>query len=783
MRKSFLLAISNIRKSKGQTIAMFALILIASMLLNMWLVLFLDYTKNFDRRAAQLDAEDVSLIFVDRESAFQKDLRAILEADSRTDRYSLEECLAFTGTSRYRSGEMNTFYQALPVERAKEHRLGQYHILEQSETLPEHAVWLPCLYKEGGGYALGDPFDLTLLGKTHSFKVAGFYENMINGSFNGGICTLLFDEESYRAMEKAHGDEIASVAASVKLTDRSTNEKYAGEIGTAVLKQHPAVSYNYTYYDMVKQARSLTATICTAIISGIACLIVFIALIVLASNISHYIGENMKNLGALKAMGYQSRQLVGALLLQFLGGGFLCALIGITFSYGVLPTLNKLLLAQTGIPYILRFQVPSMLFTLGVLLLTIFATVLLSTRKIRKIEPVVALRQGIKTHSFKRNVFPLADTKAPLGVSLTLKTTFGNMRQNVTMLLTVIALSLLMVFSCVMLQNFVIDSTPFLGLVAGEQADVAVGITEPEAKAFQREMEKDPQVAKVYLYNTMPLYHESNSLSCYVTEDAGDLNNPETCYAGRFPRFANEVALGGRYAKEHGLEIGNTITLTCGQRQEEYLITGLQQCTNYLGRDALLLTSGYERLGEMDSLLYYFNLKDGVSPKAFLDEVNHRYGTAVTTTANIEEVINGSLGIYTDLISIIVGAILLMTAVVILFILYLMVKTLLLQKKVDYGVLKAIGFTTRQLVLQTAGSFMPSVILATVAGSVLGGIVMNPMLTLFFRGIGIMQCSFTIPVAFVVAAGGCMVLTAFLFACLLSLRIRKIAPRALLVNE
>ena len=83
-------------------------------------------------------------------------------------------------------------------------------------------------------------------------------------------------------------------------------------------------------------------------------------------------------------------------------------------------------------------------------------------------------------------------------------------------LIHILALSLLMVFSCVMLQNFVIDSTPFLGLVAGEQADVAVGITEPEAKAFQREMQKDPQVAKVYLYNTMPLYHESNSLSCYA---------------------------------------------------------------------------------------------------------------------------------------------------------------------------------------------------------------------------------------------------------------------------
>ncbi len=39
MRKLFLIARSNMRKAKGQTVAIIVLILLAAMLLNLWLML------------------------------------------------------------------------------------------------------------------------------------------------------------------------------------------------------------------------------------------------------------------------------------------------------------------------------------------------------------------------------------------------------------------------------------------------------------------------------------------------------------------------------------------------------------------------------------------------------------------------------------------------------------------------------------------------------------------------------------------------------------------------
>ena len=128
-------------------------------------------------------------------------------------------------------------------------------------------------------------------------------------------------------------------------------------------------------------------------------------------------------------------------------------------------------------------------------------------------------------------------------------------------------------------------------------------------------------------------------------------------------------------------------------------------------------------------------------------------------------------------------AIFVLSALVIVFVLYLLVRTMLNNKKRDYGILKALGFTTRQLILQTALSLMPAIILSTIVGLIVNSLVINPLTALFLSSIGIVKCTFTVPVGFIAIAGIGLILFAFMTACLLSLRIRKIAPKVLLAGE
>ena len=61
--------------------------------------------------------------------------------------------------------------------------------------------------------------------------------------------------------------------------------------------------------------------------------------------------------------------------------------------------------------------------------------------------------------------------------------------------------------------------------------------------------------------------------------------------------------------------------------------------------------------------------------------------------------------------------------------------------------------------------------------------IINPLAALFLSGIGIVKCTLTVPVGFIAAAGVGLMLFAFATLRLLSLKIRKIAPRALLSGE
>lgn len=49
MGKNLFLIRANLRKAKGQTVAEFVLILLAAGMVNLWLMLSLDYRQNFVR--------------------------------------------------------------------------------------------------------------------------------------------------------------------------------------------------------------------------------------------------------------------------------------------------------------------------------------------------------------------------------------------------------------------------------------------------------------------------------------------------------------------------------------------------------------------------------------------------------------------------------------------------------------------------------------------------------------------------------------------------------------
>lgn len=108
MRKLFLIARSNMRKAKGQTVAIVALILLAAMLLNLWLMLSMDYKANFERYHDRLNAEHVTVAVDDSDGTAFEFLSQTLENDAEVKEFRLDRCMHMVGTFSYNGGMINS---------------------------------------------------------------------------------------------------------------------------------------------------------------------------------------------------------------------------------------------------------------------------------------------------------------------------------------------------------------------------------------------------------------------------------------------------------------------------------------------------------------------------------------------------------------------------------------------------------------------------------------------------------------------------------------------------
>lgn len=780
MKERILLVRSNLRKSKGQNVSILVLMLLASFLLNLWLMLTLDYKENFVRCHERLNGEHVALS-IDREpQRVRSCLTQMLEADGRTAEFYLDDALQMVGSFSYNQGEVNSEFIFLPRDKALSRPIGRAELVDDGDY--DSGVYLPLLYRSSETQ-IGRTIEIVIGSQTKSYVVCGFFNSAMAGSHNCGMCEILLTEDCYRELAQSKAASEGSFL-SVRLKDASESEAFRTELLEGLSQEEPEARMTSNDYQMVSQSRYISQMICSGIISAASFFLLLIALVVIASNIAGDIRENMKNLGALKAIGYTKRQLIASLQMQFLGSTLLAAVFGIIISYLLFPVLNEGMISQTGIPYEIHFLPLPFLLTLGILSAAVSLVVWFSARGIGRIEPIVALRQGMQTHSFKRNHVPLERPYLPLTFSLALKMFFSGVKQNITICITMLVLSLMAVFSGVMAFNMIADQTPFLNMIVGEIADSCINVSQQSEEAFLAQMQKEQAVEKVYLYNSVGVRHVGGAeLMATIADDFSLVNHPQICVKGRIPKYENETSVGIKYAKEAGLVIGDEITLAAEGQQQKYLITGFTQNSNNLGKDCLLTREGYQRMGTLKNVSFYLNLKEGTDIDAFHQRVQEQFPGQLHATLNIHAIVEGSSSVYVSLMTMIVLAMLLLSALVMAFVLHLLVKMMLQRKKQEYGILKSLGFTTGQLILQTALCFMPAMAVSLAAGLVGWSLLINQLIALFLQEIGIVVCSFRVPVGWVALLGVLILVFAFLLVCLLSQRIRRISPRSLLVGE
>ena len=149
-------------------------------------------------------------------------------------------------------------------------------------------------------------------------------------------------------------------------------------------------------------------------------------------------------------------------------------------------------------------------------------------------------------------------------------------------------------------------------------------------------------------------------------------------------------------------------------------------------------------------------------------------------TVNAQSVAEKSREMYAGLAAVLILVIFILTVLIALFILYIVIRSLIVQRKQELGIYKAMGYRNSQLMIQTAGSFLPVLGGAVLLSSVLALIYMPYINQFIFQTVGAMKNNMEVSFPFLMMFALVQIVVEFLISMGLTMPIRKISAYSLI---
>ena len=667
------------------------------------------------------------------------------------------------------------------IERISFNRqMSKIHTLEESSTKHDNGIYLPYYLNVAKEYKLGDTVKLSLGGRNYKCTVDGFYEeiNFANPS-NFSTYMILISDKTW--------DEISDNATAM-------NEFWLwrgisdGKVSTDDIETEFTKKFNEKYdlglelgfvlsYDTMKVGATMFPNIIMGILLGLAGVLLIIAIVVIRFQIITYIQQNYKNIGVMEATGYTTSDLI----LVFVGMFALITVGGVALGEAVSilggEAINFLLGVTTGlqwkvIPNASLYIIAPVVMIIFVAIVSVFASL-----KIRKITVLNALRDGINTHNFKRNYFALEKTPLPLNLTIGIKGIMASLKQNISIAFIVCLLSFSVAFSFVAVDNFDGDSDSMWSFIGLEKGDVQFYFKDESLKKEINDHEDIQQILEQITINTTISFKDKEqTLQTKVSPDFSK-HNKNLIVEGRYPEVDNEISLTTLIAEKLDVGINDVVSVLCEDKQQEYIVVGLTQQTSNLGRSSAMTLEGARRVSPSIQInTGNYILEEGVNVNDFIQKIYKQYGNDKVVLSNLQKIMKDIMTTYSMTMNALCVGMLIVTVIVVTLILYLLVSVKILKERRNYGVSKAMGYTTSQLIIQILSGFMPQIILGCAIGAILAMVGTNPLIAMSMSSVGFKKCTFTIPVGPIILVSIAVIILAFIITAVTSIRIRKITP-------
>lgn len=776
------LALANIKKSKSASFSLFVLIFAAALLLNVGITVIFKMGTFYDDKVEELQDPHVSLMM--NKANYKEAYGSFWKNNPEVKAFEMESMILMNSAKfRYGKSDMSSGAALFRVDGRP--RFSPPKLIDRLAPAQPDDIYVPYSFKTSGGYKLGDAFTVTYQDKSFRYRIAGFFESTMMGTPSMGIMKLLLPDAAYSQLSEALGPAAEGVGLSSALKDSRQSAALMSEFN----KKSPDPSLNAiaptfweTDIETVKSVGTMTINIVSMILVAFAAVIVLVALIVIKFRVTNSIDDGIINIGVLKALGYTSRQVLVSMVVQFMVIAISAGIMGIAVSYAVIRAFGSIVSSLTGLLWMHGLEVKANIITLLIVAILVLAVTLFSAWRIRKLHPVIALRGGMLTHNFKRNPFPLDKSKGGLQFVLACKTMMTNGRQNIMIAFIVAAITFASVFSVVLYYNVASNKKAFIHLVGAETSNVMIQPkTAADSKQLIPAIEQMDGAAKTAILDFISARIDEQDTYMNISDDYAKLEN-QLVYEGRFPKYDNEIAVSWAVSKRLDKSIGDTVEVEINQTSHSYLITGLSQSISNMGQAAYLTLPGIRQiLPDYTGSVINIYLKDADTAR-FIENIKQQYGGQIGNIVNVDETIDSQSSIYISAVFAVMVTVLAMTVLVVVMILYLVIKTMILKRRREFGILKAMGYTTLQLMSQIAMGFVPVVLGGVIIGGVLGCLYTNAMLTILLSGAGIHNVQFIVKIPLIVLLCIGLVTLSYLVSMLVARRIRRISAYGMITE-
>lgn len=657
-----------------------------------------------------------------------------------------------------------------------------------------HPIYMPFSAKESLLLKEGDKFSMVYGTRKFDFDVAGFYDSLFLSNTGMGMKFVVSESDyvtlesilnkyeiiGFNAVRSCDGGDVMNDCIK-KFEDYSQRDLKSGLMGMT--------------YEGFKENTTETTKLLLNLLIVMAVVIIISVTIMIRFRIAGDIKEQIVSIGVLEALGYKSREITLSYVFEYLMIALVGIGIGTIGCFGLSPVLFHLGESMSG--YRGRDQIfiaPVFISAVG-LLAVIAVIAYVRASMLRKYPPVQALRKGIGTNHFRKDHLPLRNTRSNVHLRLAAKGFLQNFRQSIGLTLCITLASITIILSFI-LYNFLGKDLNVVAANSGiELSDIRVTLmNSADAKGLCDEISAMPEVRKVLMTSDEEHfinYVENNQIMLPVAFD--DFKETENIFPfeGRFPEHDNEVMFTSMWASEYKLKVGDTITLEYNKVQRKYIISGIVTCLTNGGMNLYITDAGYKRLVPTyhhNSMEIY--LKDGVDTVGFKNMLTQKYGRSVAdvnqdidsnapyeervreaaekkiaelmsvygvdhveyaiqsgdnvitgnssgflikSILNISDILKTQLQMICNAVSLLTKIFMMIAAVVVMIILFMLMESSIRKQRKEFGIMKGMGYTSRELMLQLAVRIMPAALFSVIIGTVISVAATNRLTSFIGR--------------------------------------------------